>query len=99
MKERATEKTNSKTSTKIIKPAKSKANYKLLSKREVDILFGLASGFLYKEMAEDYGISIDTVKKHCKNIYKKLEARNRTEAIKNSGAFGISFKKIRPTRK
>jgi len=95
MKKRVIEKTNSMTESKASKSAKNKANFKLLSKREVDILFGLASGFLYKEMAEDYGISIDTVKKHCKNIYKKLEARNRTEAIKNSGAFKIYFKKNR----
>jgi hypothetical protein len=75
-----------------------KAVHKVLSKRELDILCGLANGSLYKEIAKDCRISIDTVKKHCKNIYRKLEARNRTEAIKNSGVFNISNRKIRPTR-
>lgn len=75
-----------------------KAGHKILSQREMDILTGLADGFLYKEVAKEFGISIDTVKKHCKNIYRKLEARNRTEAIKNSGAFNISPKKTRPRR-
>ena len=75
-----------------------KGDHKVLSKRELDILCGLANGSLYKEIAKDCKISIDTVKKHCKNIYRKLEARNRTEAIKNSGVFNISARKIRPTR-
>ena len=41
----------------------------------------LASGSLYKEIAYDYGISINTVKKHLKNIYKKLNVNKRTQAI------------------
>lgn len=56
-----------------------------LSPREIEVLKGLAGGYLYKEIAEEFGISIDTVKKHCKNIYRKLQARNRIEAIKYSG--------------
>ena len=62
-----------------------KNNHAGLSLREIEVLNGLAKGYLYKEIAEEFGISIDTVKKHCKNIYRKLEARNRTEAIKFSG--------------
>lgn len=62
-----------------------KSNHAGLSRREIEVLYGLAKGYLYKEIAEEFGISIDTVKKHCKNIYRKLEARNRTEAIKYSG--------------
>lgn len=73
----------------------SQPDYKLLSQREREILISLANGSLYKEIALECAISIDTVKKHCKNIYRKLEARNRTEAIQKSGAFDISFKKIK----
>lgn len=62
-----------------------KVSHAGLSRREIDVLNGLAKGSLYKEIAEEFGISIDTVKKHCKNIYRKLQARNRTEAIKYSG--------------
>jgi two-component system, NarL family, response regulator LiaR len=51
-----------------------------LTKREQEILAVLAQGFLYKEIASRFSISIDTVKKHCKNIYQKLKVRNRTEA-------------------
>ena len=53
----------------------------ILTKREADILKQLAGGSLYKEIAASCSISIETVKKHTKNIYKKLSARNRTEAV------------------
>lgn len=52
-----------------------------LTKREQEILASLAKGLLYKEISHQLSISIDTVKKHCKNIYHKLNVRNRTEAI------------------
>lgn len=51
-----------------------------LSKREKEMLAALAKGYLYKEIAVQFSISIETVKKHCKNIYHKLQIRNRTEA-------------------
>jgi len=58
-----------------------------LSKREKEVIAALAKGYLYKEIAAQFAISIDTVKKHCKNIYQKLQFRNRKEAAKyfNSG--------------
>ena len=52
----------------------------LLTKREEEVLAVLAQGLLYKEMAVQLCVSLDTVKKHCKNIYQKLKVRNRTEA-------------------
>lgn len=51
-----------------------------LTRREQEVLALLAKGFLYKEIAQRLSISLDTVKKHCKNIYQKLNVRNRTEA-------------------
>jgi two-component system, NarL family, response regulator LiaR len=51
-----------------------------LTKKEEEVLVVLAKGLLYKEISVQLSISIDTVKKHCKNIYKKLNVRNRTEA-------------------
>ncbi|MBL0183758.1 MAG: response regulator transcription factor [Chitinophagaceae bacterium] len=53
---------------------------KPLTKREQEVLEALAKGFLYKEISQKLLISLDTVKKHCKNIYQKLNVRNRTEA-------------------
>lgn len=40
----------------------------------------LSQGLMYKEMADKQKVNINTIKKHCKNIYKKLKVRNRTEA-------------------
>jgi len=59
---------------------KSSDNHTSLSKKETEVLIALSKGYLYKEIAADQNITINTVKKHCKNIYKKLEVRNRTEA-------------------
>ena len=52
-----------------------------LTPREDDILQNLARGFLYKEIAEQLGISITTVRTHLRNIYEKLQVQNRTEAV------------------
>jgi DNA-binding CsgD family transcriptional regulator len=52
-----------------------------LTKQETKVLVALCSGSLYKEIAYDYKISINTVKKHLKNIYRKLSVGKRTQAI------------------
>lgn len=57
-----------------------------LSKRENEILHLLSKGLLYKEIADQLGISIGTVRQHIHNIYDKLHVQNRTEAINK--AFG-----------
>jgi DNA-binding NarL/FixJ family response regulator len=53
----------------------------LLSLREKEVLELLAKGLLYKEIAENLGVSHETVKKHLKNIYQKLHVQNKIEAI------------------
>lgn len=52
-----------------------------LSNREMEILSSLAKGFLYKEIAANLDISINTVKIHIRNIYDKLHVQNRMEAV------------------
>lgn len=52
-----------------------------LTEREKEILDYLSRGLLYKEIAAETGISIQTVKRHCFNIYEKLHVHNRTEAL------------------
>lgn len=52
-----------------------------LSKREEEVLQSLSQGLLYKEIAAKLFISIDTVRRHCFNIYSKLHVKNKTEAI------------------
>ena len=52
-----------------------------LSSRENEILKLLAKGLLYKEIADQLGISTNTVRQHIHKIYEKLHVQNRTEAI------------------
>lgn len=52
-----------------------------LTAREKQVLELLSKGLLYKEIAFQLSITIDTVKRHCFNIYEKLHVSNRTEAI------------------
>lgn len=52
-----------------------------LSDRELEILKLLSKGFLYKEIADQKCISIDTVKKHIGHIYRKLHVANKIEAV------------------
>jgi two-component system, NarL family, response regulator LiaR len=52
-----------------------------LSAKENEILQALSKGFLYKEIAVQQNVVIDTIKKHCNHIYGKLAVSNRTEAI------------------
>lgn len=52
-----------------------------LTPRESDVLKLLSKGLLYKEIANKLSISIDTVRRHCFNIYDKLHVHNRTEAL------------------
>ncbi|MES2005331.1 MAG: LuxR C-terminal-related transcriptional regulator [Bacteroidota bacterium] len=53
----------------------------LLTEREWQILRLLAEGKLNKEISASLNISLDTVKKHLKNTYRKINARNRIEAV------------------
>ena len=52
-----------------------------LSDRETEIIKLLSEGLLYKEIADQKCISIDTVKKHIGSIYKKLHVANKIEAV------------------
>jgi LuxR family transcriptional regulator, maltose regulon positive regulatory protein len=52
-----------------------------LTLREQEILVLMASGLTNREIAEQFVISPETVKKHASNIYSKLGAGNRTEAV------------------
>lgn len=52
-----------------------------LTERETDILWGIAKGFTYGDIAERLNISRNTVLTHIKNIYRKLEVNSRGEAV------------------
>jgi DNA-binding NarL/FixJ family response regulator len=52
-----------------------------LSTREREVLELLSKGLPYKEIADLLGVNIETVRKHCHNIYEKLQVSSRTEAV------------------
>ena len=56
-----------------------------LSDREKEVLHWLSKGFSYKEIAEKLFISIETVRTHIRNIYEKLHATNKKEALRKAG--------------
>lgn len=53
-----------------------------LTKRELQILNGLANGQNYQEIADELFISPKTVRKHIENIYQKLQVHNKVDAVK-----------------
>jgi DNA-binding NarL/FixJ family response regulator len=61
----------------------------LLTARESEILTGIAKGFTYAELADHLGISRQTVPGHIKNIYRKLAANNRSEAVFEASRRGL----------
>ena len=52
-----------------------------LTKREHEILGLLAKGYLYKEIADQLGITLSTVRAHLHTVYEKLHVQSRTEAV------------------
>ena len=52
-----------------------------LSDRERQVLEAMAAGQLYKQIADDLGVSIHTVRSYIRRIYEKLHVRTRTEAV------------------
>ena len=57
------------------------AKIEQLTKREVEILTLLAKGSLYKEIADQMGVSLDTVRTHLQHVYQKLQVHSRHEAV------------------
>lgn len=52
-----------------------------LSPRERSVLDGLAAGLPYKQIADQLGVSIHTVRNYIRRIYEKLHVCTRTEAV------------------
>jgi DNA-binding NarL/FixJ family response regulator len=60
-----------------------------LTRREREILNGLAGGGTYQTLARDCNISTDTVRFHIRNIYRKLHAHSQSEAVAKALRRGI----------
>lgn len=60
---------------------KPQSDMEQLTKREHEILALLAKGYLYKEIADQLGITLSTVRAHLHTVYEKLHVQSRTEAV------------------
>jgi len=60
-----------------------------LTRRENECLEQLAKGFAYKQVADNLGMSMGTVRTHIRGIYEKLQVHSRTDAV-------MKFMKYRP---
>ena len=62
-------------------PGKKPSNHPHLSPREEAVLNLLSKGYTYKLIADELGISIDTIRTYLRRIYEKLHVQSRTEAV------------------
>lgn len=52
-----------------------------LTDREKEVLRALTNGNNYQEIADNLSISVDTVRHHIRNIYKKLHVHSQAQAV------------------
>jgi DNA-binding CsgD family transcriptional regulator len=60
-----------------------------ISERELEVLSLMASGQSNKEIARQLALSPNTVKTHIGNLFEKLGAKRRTEAILRARELGV----------
>ncbi|MDQ3647173.1 MAG: response regulator transcription factor [Actinomycetota bacterium] len=61
-----------------------------LSEREREVLAHMASGATNREIADLLYLSPHTVKEHTSALYRKLQVRNRAEAVQRAERLGLS---------
>lgn len=60
-----------------------------LSSREIEVLEQLSKGLKYEVIAQNLFLSKGTIRKHVENIYIKLQAHNKLEAIQKAKNGGL----------
>jgi DNA-binding NarL/FixJ family response regulator len=60
-----------------------------LTEREREVLGLMASGLTNREIAGELHLSPHTIKEHTSALYRKLEVRNRAEAVKRAQRLGL----------
>lgn len=71
------------------KPVPAPKSVYTLTPREKEILSGLVEGHNFKHIADSLFISIETVRFHFRNIYKKLHVHSQSEAVAKAIREGI----------
>ena len=67
----------------------SSSDVELLTPKEKEVLNLIGKGLSYHEVADILKMSRNTVPVHIRNIYKKMQAKNRSEAVFEARARGI----------
>ena len=60
-----------------------------LTERECVVLRQMATGQSYEDLGRAFGMSVNTVRTHIRNIYEKLDVNSRTEAVVLATKLGI----------
>lgn len=60
-----------------------------LTRREGDVLAGLARGLTNRAIAGELGIGPETVKDHVASLYRKLDVGDRVSAVREAERFGL----------
>jgi DNA-binding NarL/FixJ family response regulator len=60
-----------------------------LTSREMQVLRGVAKGHTTKRLAKDLGLAPPSIETHLRNIFKKLGASNRGEAVSTALKVGL----------
>ncbi|MEQ9462357.1 MAG: LuxR C-terminal-related transcriptional regulator [Haliea sp.] len=75
---------------RLLAPATGGSTKPLLSKREQEVLALLTLGAANKVIARDLDLSENTVRFHLKNIFAKLNVRNRVQAVSKASMLGLT---------
>ena len=71
-------------------------SHRELSRRETEILDGMAQGMSVPALAHSFGLSRKTVESHKSRIFSKLGARTQAQAIKIAVADGLVLRSAAP---
>jgi DNA-binding NarL/FixJ family response regulator len=67
----------------------SRNNVAPLTSREMQVLRGIAKGHTTKRLAKDLGLAAPSIETHLHNIFRKLGATNRGEAVSTAMKVGL----------
>lgn len=60
-----------------------------LTSREMQVLRAAAKGHTTKRMSKDLGLAASSIETHLRNLFKKLDANNRGEAVSSALKLGL----------
>ena len=66
-----------------------------LSARELDVLRHLSEGMVYKQIAGEMSLSVSTIRTHLHNVYGKIGAVDRAQAVLIAQDLGLSTSTVR----